>query len=264
MKYNAGNPNSKGIDPTLTRKRGTLSHPGSIIIGLIAIAFTAYIFGYLPQADTLFNSLVQAINGQRDTAITIYQLAPPVGIGIVLLILAIYIWNRLNDARKSMSKRSLVSGRPTVTEAQFAAIASRHSITSKVAHHTYKQLHHDYGHKMQIFLNDDLRSDLHWNDTHVLDVMGNLARRADRRKNLKASPDAIRTVLDLLLYVESCPQHSLTASTIRRRQGGEPSGVRKAFSTITRMVKPLHKRSGIVRAAQTPPPPSSPPRPPVP
>jgi hypothetical protein len=104
---------------------------------------------------------------------------------------------------------------------------------------------------------DDLRRDLHWKETHVLDVMGNLARHCDRKKNLKANPEAVRTVLDLLLYVESCPKHFLTESSAHRRKVGKDaaqhSGVRRALAQgVTRMLKPLHKRSDVMKVMQTP------------
>jgi hypothetical protein len=33
----------------LTRKRGLLTHPGSLILAAAALTYTAYIFGYIPQ-----------------------------------------------------------------------------------------------------------------------------------------------------------------------------------------------------------------------
>ena len=45
-------------DPHLTR-RGLLAHPGTLLLGAVAIVFTAYILGYLPQFDTLFGEVDQ-------------------------------------------------------------------------------------------------------------------------------------------------------------------------------------------------------------
>jgi len=206
MKPQPGTPRS--IDPTLTRKRGLLRHPGSLIITILAIAFTAYIFGHLPQADTAYQSLLNAINGQRDYALTIWQLAPVVGVGIAILLIASYILKRLNRARKSISKRLLVSGRAQVTESQFAELAAMHSVSPRVAHHVYQRLQRDYGPAMRVELTDDLRSDLHWKDLRVLNVMMNLTMLCSRRKQIQANADSIRTVLDLLIYVENCPPQS--------------------------------------------------------
>ena len=52
MKYTAGGNTPRSLDPTLTRKRGTLSHPGSLLIAAVALIFFAYMFGFLPQLDT--------------------------------------------------------------------------------------------------------------------------------------------------------------------------------------------------------------------
>ena len=253
MKYNAGGNTPRTIDPTLTRKRGALSHPGSLLIAAVALLFFAYIFGYLPQADTAYNSLIRAIDGQRENAISVYKLAEPIGICLVLIALVAYLWTKASAAIRHGSKRSLVAGRPSLSEAQFAEMAAKHSISAKVAHQAYKMLRTDYTASMKVNLKDSLRNDLYWNETHLLDVMGDLARRCDRKKNLKATVSAVRTVLDLLLYVESCPKQFLTESEANRRDGihaapKRPSKMQRALSGVTRMLKPLHKRSDVVKA----------------
>ncbi|HXB61871.1 MAG TPA: hypothetical protein VNU94_03335 [Acidobacteriaceae bacterium] len=256
MKYNAGGNTPRTIDPTLTRKRGALSHPGSLLLVAVALIFFAYMFGLLPQLDTYFNSLTHSIDNQRDAAMTIWQYAPIVGGGIAILILTSWLWSRAADALKHSAKRGMVAGRKTLSVDEFTALAAKHSVSAKVAQQTYKFLQHDYTHSMKVDLNDDLRRDLHWKENHVLDVMGNLARHSDRKKNLKANPEAIRTVLDLLLYVESCPKHFLTESSAQRRKAGhstaKPSGVRRAITGVTRMLQPAHKRADVLKAMQTP------------
>lgn len=257
MKYNAGGNTPRTIDPTLTRKRGALSHPGSLLLALVAIIFFAYIFGLLPQLDTYFTSLTHSIDNQRDTAMTIWQYAPFVAGGIAALIVLAWLWGKAADALKFSAKRSIVAGRQTVSETEFIALAAKHSVSAKVAHQAYKLLQHDYTNSMKVNLKDDLRRDLHWKETNVLDKMGDLVRHCDRKKNLKAHPDAVRTVLDLLLYVESCPKQFLTESSAHRRKSvkdpARPSGVQRAAQSITRLLKPHHKRSDVVAAAQTPP-----------
>jgi len=257
MKYNAGGNTPRTIDPTLTRKRGSLSHPGSLLIAGVAIIFFAYMFGALPQLDTYFNSLTTAISGQRAAAMTIWELAPYVGAGVVGLILLVWLWGKMSDAMKLSSKRSMVAGRPSLSNAQFVAIAAKHAVSAKVAHQTYKTLHADYGSHMKVDLNDDLRRDLHWKETHVLDMMTELARHCDRKKNFKAEPASIRTVLDLLLYLESCPKFSLTESSVHRRRAAKDpaqhSGMRRALDGVTRMLKPAHKRSDVIKAMQAKP-----------
>jgi hypothetical protein len=257
MKYTAGGNTPRTLDPTLTRKRGALSHPGSLMLVAVALIFFAYMFGLLPQLDTYFNSLTKSISGQRDAAMTIWQAAPFVGAGVLGLILIVWLWGKASEAMKQSSKRSMVAGRPGVSEAEFIAIAAKSAVSTKVAVQTYKLLHTDYTKSMKVNVKDDLRRDLHWKETHVLDVMGNLARHCDRKKNLKADPNAVRTVLDLLLYVESCPKHFLTQSSAhRRKHGGDApkhSAVRRAITDgVTRMLKPLHKRSDVMKAMQTP------------
>jgi len=253
MKYNAGGNTPRTIDPTLTRKRGAMSHPGSLLLALVAIIFFAYIFGLLPQLDTYFNSLTHSIDNQRAAAMTIWQYAPIVGGGIAALIVFAWLWGKASDAFKLSSKRSMVAGRQTVSEAEFISLAAKHSVSAKVAQQTYKLLQHDYSHSMKVSMKDDLRRDLHWKETHLLDMMSHLVRYCDRKKNLKAHPDAIRTVLDLLLYVESCPKHFLTDSSVQRRKhGAKASGIRRAVHGVTRLLKPAHKRSDVMAAMQTP------------
>jgi len=256
MKYNAGGNTPRTLDPTLTRKRGALSHPGTLLIGAVALIFFAYIFGYLPQLDTYYNSLVNSINGERSAAITIYQMAIPVGIAIVTLIVVAVVWIKIAEALQRGSKQRLVAGRPGVSEPEFLALAATYGVSAKVAQQTYKLLHTDYTKTMKVNLKDDLRRDLYWKDNHVMDVMGNLARHCDRKKNLKANPEAVRTVLDLLLYVESCPKQFITEQSIMRKRAGHPerhSSVRRAIHDgVTRMLKPLHKRDDVMKMMQTP------------
>jgi hypothetical protein len=255
MKYNAGGNTPRSIDPTLTRKRGALSHPGSLLIAAVALLFFAYIFGYAPWLDTYYNGMVSSINGQRSTAMTIYQMAQPIGLAIGVLVMVAYLWVKLSEGMKNRSKRKMVAGRPGVSEAEFITLAAGYAVSAKVAQQTYKLLHHDYTKSMKVNVKDDLRRDLHWKDNHVLDVMGNLSRQCDRKKNLKANPDAVRTVLDLLLYVESCPKQFLTESSVQRRKykdAGHHSGMRRAIDGVTRMLKPHHKRTEVLQAAQAP------------
>jgi hypothetical protein len=257
MKYNAGGNTPRTIDPTLTRKRGAMSHPGSLLLALVAILFFAYIFGFLPQLDTYFNSLTKAINGQRDVAMSIWQYAPFVAGGIAALIGIAWLWGKMSDGLEQSAKRSMVAGRQTVSETEFIALAAKHSVSAKVAQQAYKLLQNDYTRSMKVSVKDDLRRDLHWKETHVLDMMSHLVRHCDRKKNLKAHPDSVRTVLDLLLYVESCPKQFLTDSSVQRRKSvkdpARPSGIRRAVHGVTRMLKPHHKRSDVVAAMQTPP-----------
>lgn len=257
MKYNAGGNTPRTVDPTLTRKRGALSHPGSLLLAAAALVFFAYIFGLLPQLDTWFSALTGSIDNQRDMAMTIWQYVPIVGGGIAVLVLSAWLWGKASDALKYSAKRSMVAGRKKVPEAEFIALAAKHSVSAKVAQQTYRQLLHDYTGSMKVDLNDDLRRDLHWKETHVLDVMGNLARHCDRKKNLKTQPASVHTVLDLLLYVESCPKQFLTESAVRRRDGlknpaKRASGMRSAMEGVTRLLKPAHKRSDVMKAMQTP------------
>ena len=257
MKYTAGGNTPRTIDPTLTRKRGALSHPGSLLIAVVALIFFAYIFGALPQLDTYFNSLTTAISGQRAAAMTIWEYAPYVGAGIVALILLVWFYGKMSNAMKVSSKRSMVANRTPLSDAQFAALTAKHAISPKIAHETYKTLRADYGSHMKVSLTDDLRRDLHWKETHLLDTMTNLARHCDRKKNYKAKPSEIRTVLDLLLYLESCTKYSLTESSVQRRKHGKPhgqqSGMRRALAGVTRMLKPAHKRSDVLHAMHAKP-----------
>jgi hypothetical protein len=213
----ARNPRQKGIDPTLTRKRGFFRHPGSILLALLAIAFAAYVSGHLPQADTAYQSLLDLLNGQRAHALIVWQYAPIVGLGIALLLIVSYIWKRINQAHKNFSIRRLVAGRNKISESQFSEMAARHAVSAKVAHHVYKRLQRDYGHDMRVALTDDLRDNLHWKDVRVLNVMMNLTMHCNRRKQINADEHKIRTVLDLLSYIENCPPQSLTASGAHRR-----------------------------------------------
>jgi hypothetical protein len=97
----------KVTDPPLTRRRGILTHPGSLILAAIAVLYTAFLFGFFPQdlPDRLFGSLsnhrqwVQRVSGNG----LIFEIAIAVA-GLFLLytiVMPIIRHNRRRARRRS-------------------------------------------------------------------------------------------------------------------------------------------------------------------
>jgi len=252
MKYKSGGDKSRSIDPVLTRKRSPLMHPGGLILAALVILFTAYVFGYAPWVDSAWDHLLAYLNGRRDQATSVFTLAGPAALGLLAILLFYAILKRLNSARIQLQVRKHTAGRPTVSEAAFINMAAAHGVEAKVARHTYRALRPRYGPSMKVDLNDRLRHDLHWRETKLQNALKNLPRFCDRRKNLKADPDAVKTVLDLLLFVESCPKPSLNSAeaAVARRastmiaaaQTPTKSEDEKNAETDAMHIEPLHKR----------------------
>jgi hypothetical protein len=208
-------------DPKMTRKQGLFAHPGSIILGIFAVIFTLFIMGKLPFLGNRFDSFVSYTQGHNDDVVQFIMYWGARG-GVVLLVVIIgsMLWKMMHKTKRSMAKKALVRDRHHVSQKEFQEMATEYGVSHKVAAHTYKHLEHSYDKHMRVDLNDELRKDLHWTETEVLDTMANLARICDRKKNLKQTPGSVQSVLDLMIYLESCPTHFLTQSAAERRAVG--------------------------------------------
>jgi hypothetical protein len=196
-------PRSK--DPHLTR-RGLLSHPGTLLLGALAIAFSAYVLGYLPQLDLLF---AQALKSSHDEGLSIVT---PILLGLaslfvlMLLLLALRSIGRLFQ---SFEKTARFSGRTAISLQSFRRSAEMHGISPRVAEETFRALTPHYpNQKMCIQLQDHLWHQLHLSEENILFVQSNVLNRCDRREVLFFSTANLHTVLDLMHHVESAPpQH---------------------------------------------------------
>lgn len=244
-------------DPTLTRQKGLLSHPGTLMTAGMAILFTAYIFnvgGLQTWADGLFNNFNQSTQSHNDSVVQMTMTLAPFAAGAIVLLLVYWILRSMGRGVRKMQKESRLSSRESQTMSDFCDLAAQIPTSRKVATQTYRFLMPYYHDDVRANLNDRLREDLHMTDVQVRDAMANLLHRCDRKKNLEARPEGIQTIRDLLAYVEKAPAHFLTHSAVRRLRGEKnaPLVVRSAAVGETKMVKPLHKRSGFMKAAKQP------------
>ena len=211
-------PKRPAHDPKMTRKQGIFAHPGSIILGIFAVIFTLFIMGKLPFLGNGFDSFVSYTQGHNDDVVQfIMYWGARGGMVLAVLIVAKILWNTMHKTKRSMAKKALLRDRHHISPKEFQEMATEYGISHKVAAHTYKHLEHSYDKNMRVDLNDELRKDLHWTETEVLDGMANLVRICDRKKNLKQTSGSVQTVLDLMIYLESCPAHFLTHSAAERR-----------------------------------------------
>lgn len=249
-------PNRRVNDPTLTRQRGILSHPGTLLVSGMAILFTAYIFnvgGLQTWANSAFDNFNQGAQSHNDSVVNMTVTFAPIAAGLVILLIAYWILRSLGRGVRKMAKENRLSSRGSQTINDFCELAAKASISHKVASHTYRFLTPYYHDDVRSRLEDRLRDDLHMTETKVRDAVANLLHRCDRKKNLDAPVDTVVTVLDLMRYVEKAPAHFLTHSAVKRLRGEQkgPEIVRTAAVGETRMVKPLHKRSGMLAAVKS-------------
>jgi hypothetical protein len=196
-------PRSK--DPHLTR-HGLLSHPGTLLLGFLAIIFTAYVLGYLPQLDVLFG---QAIKSSRDKGFSI--VAPILSglAGLFVLVLLLLALRSIGQLFRSLERKARFSGRTAISMQSFRGSAARHGISPRVAEETYRALTSHYpDQKMCIQLQDHLWHHLHLSEENILFIQSNVLNRCDRREVLFFSTADLHTVLDLMHHVEGAPpQH---------------------------------------------------------
>jgi hypothetical protein len=195
---------TRSQDPHLTR-RGILSHPAPLLLGVVATVFTAYALGYLPQLDEIFGRLTKS---SHDEGLSIVA---PIFFGLVslfalaLLLLALRSIGRLF---RSLERIARFSGRTAISLQSFAKSAETQGISARVAHESYTALTRHYPSKMCIHLQDHLRRQLHLSEENILFIQSNMLNRCDRREVLFFSAGGPETVLDLMRHVESAPpQH---------------------------------------------------------
>jgi hypothetical protein len=208
----------QSIDPTLTRK-GALAHPGTLLLGALALVFTAYVLGYLPQLDVFSD---HAVRVTRDQGLPI---AAPILLGIVgliVLFVLLLILRSLFDAIRSARKSVSFLGRETISIPSFVLSAAENRIGSRVAIETYNLLKPHYPKTMCIEVEDDLRRELRLSDENILFLQSQLLNRCDRRELLSFSVGQITTILDLMRHAEHAPPQHLSEPSLRR-QAGFPS-----------------------------------------
>jgi hypothetical protein len=195
---------TRSRDPHLTR-RGILSHPAALLLGVVAIVFTAYVLGYLPQLDDILGRLAKS---SRDEGLSIvapilFGLAGLFALALVLLAL-----RSIGRLFRSLGRIARFAGRTAISLQSFAKSAEMQGISARVSHETYQALTPHYPSKMCIHLQDHLRRQLHLSEENILFIQSNILNRCDRREVLFFSADGLETVLDLMRHIESAPpQH---------------------------------------------------------
>jgi hypothetical protein len=195
---------TRSKDPDLTRV-GIISHPDPLLLGMVAIVFTAYALGYLPQLNEIFDRLTKSSHdeGLSIVAPILFGLASL--FALVLVLLALRSIGRLF---RSLERIARFSGRTAISLQSFAKSSETQGISARVAHETYRALTPHYPSKMCIHLQDHLRRRLHLSEENILFIQSNMLNRCDRREILFFSAGGLETVLDLMRHVESAqPQH---------------------------------------------------------
>jgi len=249
---------ARSFDPTLTRKGG-FSHPGTLILAAVAIVFTAYILGYLPQLDPLFSRIESSTRTQG------LPIIAPILIGLVglfVLILVLIALRAILNALSSGVRALSFSGRPYVSVEDFQETAAGRQISARVAKETYDALTAHYPSKMSIQLADDLRLRLHFTQDNILFLQSRLLNRCDRREVIGFSPTNLRTVQDLLQHIETAPPQHVPDNGIRRRNNDpnpaststsndRPSALRliETDRTLTSVDRRVNRHTASIRPA---------------
>jgi len=195
-------PTSK--DPLLTRK-ASLSHPGTLLLGAVAILFAADVLGYVPQLDD-FLSQALAVSRAQGLAIVAPVLFGLVGLFSLFLLLLLL--RTIGSAFRSLRQRIRFSGRTTISLENFTRSAEQQGIRPCIAQETYRLLTPYYPGKMSIQMQDHLWHQLRLSEENILFLQSNLLNRCDRREVLFFSADNLHTILDLMRHVETAPpQH---------------------------------------------------------
>ena len=239
---------AKSVDPTLTRK-GFFSHPGTLILAGTAVLFTMYALdfaGVQKPVDEFFRDIDSHAQSAGSGVPTVVLSLAPIALGLMALVGLWMCWRWIGRARKNRIKAKLLRGRVPMSQDEFVAMAAGHGVSEKVAQKTYRFLDPHESFALRVKAEDRLREDLHVSGVKVLDAMVNLLKRCDRKKSLGTDAEDVRTVLDLMLYVEKAPSQFLTDEQMRMKVGAKcdlPQVERQAAVGETRMVVPLHKRS---------------------
>lgn len=201
-------------EPSLTRK-GLLGHPRTLLLTVIAIVFTAYVLGYLPQLDSFFGSAVE-----KSRSHGLFVVGPIILfiVGLFVLFIFVLILGFLSQLLTSLSRRGTFFGRQPTTLDQFIALAQAQGVSPRVAKETYQILEPYYPRTMCIDLEDELRRHLIFKDENILYIQSRLLNRCDRREVLSFSVETIQTVFDLMLHAEGAPPQHVSGAVVRRRR----------------------------------------------
>jgi hypothetical protein len=205
----------RSTDPTLTRK-GSLAHPGTLLLGILAIVFTAYVLGYLPQLDGVFDRVVRLTrsNGLPIAAPIVLAI-----VGLIVLFVLLLILRSIVHSIQSAFKSRSFAGRSPVSVQTFILSADTHRISSQVASETYNLLKPHYPKNMCIAVEDSLRRKLRLNDDNILFLQSRLLNRCDRHEVRSFDVRQIATVLDLLRHAEQAPPKHIAEPSLRRQSG---------------------------------------------
>ncbi len=200
-------------EPDLTRK-GLLGHPRTLLLAVVAIVFTAYVLGYLPQLDSLFGS---AVENSRNHGLLIVGPIVLLIVGLFVLFILLLILGFLGNLLTSFSRTVTFFGRKHTTLQQFTTLAQMQGLSSRVAKETYELLKPHYPRKMCIAVEDELRKHLILKDENIRYLQSKLLNRCDRREVLSFSVETLQTVFDLMQHAEGAPPQHVSGTVLRRR-----------------------------------------------
>jgi hypothetical protein len=246
-------PQRRATDPNLTRK-GILSHPGTLMMGLGGVLFAAYIFNFNGTAtylDALFNGWNDAAHAQNHAVQSGVVAAIPYAVGFIALIILYAILKGIGSALTSHKTAKQLAPRKEITVQEFTEHVATRGVSPKVAKEAFKLLLPYYRNRMRTRLSDSLTTVLQLNRVQIQDLYANLLYQTDRHMP-RDQDDEIEaeTVLDLLLLVEKATPRSSNEQPFI-----PPAPRRKGMSRLTGIFIPP-ARLQAARAA-TPPRPSS-------
>jgi hypothetical protein len=238
----------QSLDPTLTRK-GALSHPGSLLTGICALAFFAYVFnlaGLKTYLDRVFGGLDDTARSHNSqVAAWVIKGLPYLGAALAgLVVLLLLLW--VGRGAKTLNKKRKLGKREAVSLDAFVEAAHARGISGKVAREAYDLLLPHYNHTMRVTLSDRMTTTLYMSHVDISDLYGNLLRHTDRQRNVGDTGAQIDTVMDLLKAVEEQTPRSLAQSKLYQRAEREAGRIPRKRPSFAERVKHSMVRS-IVR-----------------
>jgi hypothetical protein len=203
-------PQRRATDPNLTRK-GLLSHPGTLMMGLGGVLFAAYIFNFNGTAtylDALFNGWNDAAHAQNHAVQSGVVAAIPYAVGFIALIILYAILKGISSALTSHKTTKQLAPRKEISLQEFTEHVGQRGISPKVAKEAFKLLLPYYRNRMRTRLSDSLTTVLQLNRVQIADLYANMLYQTDRHMPMGDVDIDVDTVLELLTLVEKATPRS--------------------------------------------------------
>jgi hypothetical protein len=197
------------VDPAPRKKKNgkksSLLSPGIAFLLVLSVILALYGHGDLPFLDTLINSIYSAINSQQDGLSLSFRYGIMAAVAVIALIIVARIRKKMQKAARKAQRERLADGRAPVSESEFIEMAAANGVSAQVAKTLYRELKPSYAAGMPLRITDNFVKDLHWPKHKIEDFMWNLPAACGRKKHVLADPTTVHTVLEMLVYLESCP-----------------------------------------------------------